>query len=261
MDLELRGKSAVITGASKGIGRAIAEFFAEQGCSLALASRSAAELESLVGHLTRQNANLDARIHPADLARPEDQDQLSAACPDADILVNNAGAVPGGSIERTTDQVWRKAWDLKVFGYINLTRQVYARMAERGRGVIINIIGMAGERPQAGYIIGSTSNAALMAFTRALGSVSPDVGVRVVGVSPGMTATDRAINLMRSWSEERLGSAERWREIERDMNLPFGRMATPREVAELTAFLASERAAYISGTIVTIDGGAANCNL
>jgi 3-oxoacyl-[acyl-carrier protein] reductase len=261
MDLKLRGKRAVITGASKGIGRAVAELFAEQGCSLALASRSAAELESLVGHLTQQNADLDARIYPVDLALPEDQDKLSAACPDADILVNNAGAVPGGSIERTTDEVWRKAWDLKVFGYINLTRQVYARMAERGRGVIINIIGVAGERPQAGYIIGSTSNAALMAFTRALGSVSPDVGVRVVGVNPGMTATDRAINLMRSWSEERLGSAERWREIERDMNLPFGRMATPREVAELTAFLASERAAYISGTIVTIDGGAANRNL
>jgi 3-oxoacyl-[acyl-carrier protein] reductase len=261
MDLELRGKRALITGASKGIGRAVAKVLAEHGCSLALASRSPEELQAMADDLAREHPDLEVRVHPANLARTEEQDTLSGACSDVDILVNNAGAIPAGSIERTSDEVWRKALDLKVFGYVNLSRQVYARMAERGRGVIVNIIGVAGERPQAGYIIGSTSNAALMAFTRALGSVSPDVGVRVVGVNPGMTATDRAINLMRSWSEERLGAAERWREIEKGMNLPFGRMATPLEVAELTAFLASSRAAYISGTIVTIDGGAVNRNV
>lgn len=261
MDLELGGRRALISGASKGIGRAVAEVLAEHGCSLALASRSPEELQAMADDLAREHPDLEVRVHPANLARTEEQDTLSGACSDVDILVNNAGAIPAGSIERTSDEVWRKALDLKVFGYVNLSRQVYARMAERGRGVIVNIIGVAGERPQAGYIIGSTSNAALMAFTRALGSVSPDVGVRVVGVNPGMTATDRAINLMRSWSEERLGAAERWREIEKGMNLPFGRMAKPREVAELTAFLASGRAAYISGTIVTIDGGAANRNV
>jgi NAD(P)-dependent dehydrogenase (short-subunit alcohol dehydrogenase family) len=145
---------------------------------------------------------------------------------------------------------------LKVFGFINLTRGLYAHMAARRRGVIINVIGAAGERLNAQYIIGTTGNAALMAFTRALGSASVDVGVRVVGINPGLTETDRATMLVRRWSAAHFGTEDRWQELPQVTRLPFGRMAQPREIADIAAFLASDRAGYISGTIVTVDGGA-----
>ena len=113
-----------------------------------------------------------------------------------------------------------------MFGYINLTRSILHAMKERREGVIVNVIGYAGERLNARYIIGSTGNAALMAFSRSVGSQAPDFGVRVVAVNPGYTATDRAESMLRKIAESKLGSAERWRDVERELNLPFGRMGT-----------------------------------
>jgi 3-oxoacyl-[acyl-carrier protein] reductase len=133
-------------------------------------------------------------------------------------------------------------------------------MKERRDGVILNIIGYAGERLNARYIIGSTGNAALMAFTRSAGSQSPDFGVRILGLNPGYTGTDRAEEQLRVFAQKTYGSADRWRDVERDFNLPFGRMGKPQEVADTAAFLVSPRASYISGTVVTVDGGATNRN-
>ena len=110
------------------------------------------------------------------------------------------------------------------------------------------------------YIIGTTGNAALMAFSRSVGSQSPDFGVRVVAVNPGYTSTDRAESVLRKIAENKLGSAERWRDVERELDFPFGRMGKPSEVADVVTFLVSPRASYVSGTVVTVDGGAANRN-
>jgi 3-oxoacyl-[acyl-carrier protein] reductase len=174
--------------------------------------------------------------------------------------VNNAGSAPAGDLIDTTDKAWREAWDLKVFGYINLTRSILRAMQTRRTGVIVNVVGYAGERLFARYIMGATGNAALMAFSRSVGSQAPDFGVRVVAVNPGYTATDRAESMLRKIAENKFGSAERWRDVERELNLPFGRMGKPREVADVVTFLVSPRASYISGTVVTVDGGAANRN-
>jgi len=119
-------------------------------------------------------------------------------------------------------------------------------------------VGNSGERMNSMYILGSSGNAGLMALTRALGGRSPDFGVRVLGVNPGLTATDRATTMLRNWSEQRYGTPDRWEEFLAEMNLPFGRMGEASEVANVIAFMASPRAAYVSGTIVTVDGGAAN---
>jgi 3-oxoacyl-[acyl-carrier protein] reductase len=260
MDLGLKGKRALVTGASKGIGLAVARVLAAEGCHLDIAGRSLEALETARDALRQSAPNVDVSIHSVDLSRLDGQDQLANACSEVDILVNNAGANPAGQLEDTSDAVWRKSWDLKVFGYINLCRSCYRVMMDRRAGVILNIIGYAGERLNARYIIGSTCNAALMAFTRSVGSRSPDVGVRVVGVNPGYTSTDRAEGIMRAISEKQFGSADRWRDVERGLNLPFGRMAQPGEVANVVAFLVSPQASYVSGTIVTVDGGAANRN-
>jgi len=252
MDLNLTGRTVLITGASKGIGAAAAEVFAEEGCHLILAARSGEALEALAADL-RSRRQIQARAVPADLRDPVQLKALAEAAKDVDILVNNAGDIPGGTLEAVDEEKWRHAWELKVFGYINLTRAIYAHMKARGRGVIVNDIGAAGERMDAGYIAGSTGNAALYAFTRALGGKSLRDGIRVVGVSPGPVETDRIVSLMKTAAQRRFGDEGRYRELM--ASYPLGRPAHPREIADMMAFLASDRSAYTTGVVVTVDGG------
>ncbi|MEW9530918.1 SDR family oxidoreductase [Microbispora sp. NPDC049125] len=252
MDLNLRGKSALVTGASKGIGAATAEVLAEEGCEVHLAARGAPALEDLARRL-RVTYGVGAHVHPVDLRRSEDLARLAADVPDLDILVNNAGDIPGGSLDAVDGRAWRHGWDLKVFGYVDLTRLIYARMKTRGHGVIINNIGMAGERADFDYIAGSSGNAALMAFTRALGGRSLGDGIRVVGVNPGPVATERILTLLDASARSRSGAESAYTEL--TAAFPRGRAAAPREVADLIAFIASDRSAYTSGVVFTIDGG------
>ncbi len=254
MELELAGRTALITGGSKGIGRACAESLAAEGLHLHLAARGKEALAETKDKILR-NHQVSIETHALDLSDSEAQQELSGRCPDIDILVNNAGAIPGGTVASINEGRWREAWDLKVFGYINLCRIFHARMASRGQGVIVNVIGLAGEAFNAGYIAGSTGNAGLMAFTRALGSTSLDDGVRVVGVNPGLVETGRMVTLMEQRAEAEFGDKSRWRDL--TTNLPAGRAAKPEEVANLVTFLASERAAYTTGVIYSIDGGVA----
>jgi NAD(P)-dependent dehydrogenase (short-subunit alcohol dehydrogenase family) len=252
MELGLGGRTALITGGSKGIGLAAAETFAAEGCHLHLAARSSADLASARGRLC-ERFGVRVETHALDLAVPANVERLADACREADILVNNAGAVPTGPIEEATDALWREGFDLKVFATVNLTRRIYLAMKERRSGVIVNVIGNCGERPDPEIIIATIANAGLMAFTRALGSVSPDHGVRVLGVNPGPTLTERLELLMRRKAADRTGDAERWTELVAP--LPFGRAAAPVEVARMIVFAASDAASFVSGTVLTVDGG------
>jgi NAD(P)-dependent dehydrogenase (short-subunit alcohol dehydrogenase family) len=252
MDLELGGLTALVTGASRGIGKAIARRLASEGCRLHLTARSADALERARSEL-RRSADAPIEIHPLDLTAPGAPARLADLCADADIVINNAGATPTGPIEQTTEPQWREGLELKILATVLLTKAMYNRMCERRRGVIVNVIGNCGERPDPEIIIGTITNAGLMAFTRALGAVSPDHGVRVLGVNPGPTMTERLELLMRKKALDRTGSDETWRDLVAP--LPFGRAATPDEVADLVVFAASARGTYISGTVLTVDGG------
>jgi len=252
MELNLRGKKALVTGASKGIGYACAEMLAQEGCDVVLVSRTEADLAAACDKIKAQS-NVAVRYFALDLGDGKNVDTLARDCADTDILVNNAGAIPGGNVAQVDEARWRHAWDLKVFGYINMTRRFYALMAERKAGAIVNVLGAAGENPDFDYIAGSSGNASLMAFTRAMGGTSPRDGVRVIGVNPGPVMTERLITLMKTRAETHFGDPEKWTELMKP--LAFGRAAKPEEIAAMVAFLASERSAYTTGTIITIDGG------
>ena len=243
MDLGLKGKSVLITGGSKGIGLACAKSFAAEGCRVHVASRNRETLEAAA-------KSIGGQAHVADLRDGKALRALAEACGDVDILVNNAGDIPGGTIEAIDEAKWRHAWELKVFGYVNLTRELFARMKARKSGVIVNVIGMAGEKPSFEYICGSMANAGLGAFTKAMGGGSPAFGVRVLGVHPPATRTDRIIPLMKTAAKEKLGDENRWQELVGTGS--FGHMIEPEQVADMVVFLASARAGKLSGVMVNL---------
>jgi NAD(P)-dependent dehydrogenase (short-subunit alcohol dehydrogenase family) len=252
MDLQLAGKKALITGGSKGIGRATAETLADEGCDVTLVARDQGALDEAAAAI-RARRQVNVRTISADLSSDAAVRRVAAEAGELDILVNNAGAIPPGDVLSVDDARWRQAWDLKVFGYISFCRVVYAQMKARRAGVIVNVIGAAGESFPTGYIAGAAGNASLMAFTRALGRGAPADGLRVVAINPGPVETDRLVMLRRAEAQAKLGDAERWRELTSGM--PFGRAASPREIASAVAFLASPLSGYTTGTILTINGG------
>jgi NAD(P)-dependent dehydrogenase (short-subunit alcohol dehydrogenase family) len=252
MQLGLEGKRVLISGGSKGIGLAAAETLAEEGCEITLVARDQAVLDAAAA-VVEKRSKTAVRTIAADLTSDAAIRDVAQQAGDIDILVNNAGAIPPGGLLAVDDEAWRRAWDLKVFGFIALTRAVYPGMAARKSGVIVNIIGNAGENPDSAYLVGATGNAALMAFTRGLGRGASKDGIRVVGINPGPTLTARLERQFRERALKTLGDAARWPEL--CEKLPFGRPARPEEVANAVAFLASPRSAYTNATILTIDGG------
>jgi NAD(P)-dependent dehydrogenase (short-subunit alcohol dehydrogenase family) len=252
MDLQLAGKTALITGGSKGIGRATAEVLAGEGCNLVLVARDPAALDEAAAGI-RAKRQVNVRTIAADLSSDAAVRKVAAEAGDLDILVNNAGAIPPGDVLSVDDATWRAAWDLKVFGYISFCRVIYGQMKARKAGVIVNVIGAAGESFPTNYIAGAAGNASLMAFTRALGKGAPADGLRVVAINPGPVETDRLVMLRRAEAQLKLGDPERWRELTAGM--PFGRAASPTEIGNAVAFLASPASGYTTGTVLTINGG------
>jgi 3-oxoacyl-[acyl-carrier protein] reductase len=245
MDLGLSGKSVLITGGSKGIGLACASAFAAEGCRLHLAARDPARLEQ-----AKKQLKGEVSLHSVDLRDPGALKALASSCADVDILINNAGDIPGGTLESVDDGKWRNAWELKVFAYVNLTRELFSRMKARKSGVILNVIGIAGEKPSFEYICGSTANAGLAAFTKALGKGSIEHGVRVLGVHPPSTRTDRIVAVMKAAAKAKLGDENRYPELVAAGI--FGGMIEPEQVGDTVAFLASPRAGQLSGVVVNL---------
>lgn len=252
MDLRIKGKTVLITGGSKGIGLASARVFLEEGCRVVLVARDAARLQEAAAGLAGQGR---VETCAADLAEATERERVARLVPDVDILVNNAGAIPGGGLLDLSMEIWEHAWALKVMGYIHLTQLYLAVMKARGDGVIVNIIGAAGRSPRYNYICGATGNAALMAFTGAVGGKSSEWGVRVFGINPSQTRTDRIVTLSKSRAKDAFGDENRWQEML--TGLPFERLIEPEEIARNVAFLASPACGYVSGTTLDIDGGSA----
>lgn len=258
MELNMRGQVAVVTGASKGIGKAIAEALAAEGVNLALCARGADLLEAVAEDLQQRH---DVRVLPVstDLSSLDGVQRLVRQTigrfSTVDILVNNAGAIRAGSLLAKPDEDWHTDWSLKVFGYIRLVREILPLMQAKGGGRIVNIIGTAGRQPSAGYIAGGGANAALMNMTKALADEAAPHGILVNAINPGPIRTERWDTLMATMAAER-GQSPTEMEASWMEGNPLKRPGEPHEVASLAVFLASPLASYMTGTIIPVDGGA-----
>jgi 3-oxoacyl-[acyl-carrier protein] reductase len=250
MDLQLTGKRVLVTGASKGIGLATAEAFLAEGAEVILVSRDEGRLATAKRSLGQ---GAPVTTIAADLSEGLERERVATTAGDVDILVNNAGAIPGGGLTDITMENWQKAWDLKVFGYIHMTQMYLRRMRDKKAGTIVNIIGTAGRAPRYDYICGGAGNAALIAFTSAVGGEASKFGVRVFGINPALTETDRVKTLLMARAKTNFGDENRWQELQ--TGLPFDRLISASEIGRTAVFLASPACGYVAGTVLDVDGG------
>lgn len=251
MDLDLKGKTVLVTGGSKGIGLACAKAFLAEGAKVAIASRAQGNIDRALEDLS------GAKGYAADLIDVEQAlravDAAERDLGPIDVLVNSAGAAKRTAPEDLTPTSWRAAMDAKYFSYVNVFDPVIKRMAKRGSGVIVNVIGNGGKVATPTHLPGGAANAALMLATAGLANAYAGKGVRVVGINPGLTNTDRVAEGLKSDAKlNRITEDEALtRAVQR---IPMGRMAEPEEISSLVLFLASSKASYVTGVIISMDG-------
>jgi NAD(P)-dependent dehydrogenase (short-subunit alcohol dehydrogenase family) len=257
MDLQLSGKHVLITGGSKGIGLACAHAFLGEGSSVSLVSRDAANLERAAAVLRAAHPGARITTQVADtgiaaqaLAALEQAQQAGGAI---DVLVNSAGAARRTPADELTPQAWADAMQAKYFACVYMMDAVVKRMAQRGSGAIVNVIGAGGKVASSIHLPGGAANAALMLVTAGLANTYAPKGVRVNAVNPGLTLTDRMAEGLAADARVQGISADEALQRAKS-RLPLGRIATPEEVAAAVVFLASPRASYISGAILALDG-------
>lgn len=257
MELELSGRVALVGGASRGLGRAIAEALAAEGAHVALVARDGAALKDVCAALAARSTG---RIHPvaADLAQPE---AAAAAVMDArgalgpvDILVTNQGGPPPGPFESHDSEAWRRAYSLLLNSVVEQVRAALPDMKSRGWGRIITVTSIAVKQPSEGLILSNSLRAGVAGLARSLANELAPHGITVNNVMPGFTRTERLLDLAADVARRRgITVEDAYAEWER--HIPAGRLGEPGELAALVAFLASARAAYITGTSIAVDGG------
>lgn len=255
MDLELRNRWVLITGGSKGIGLACARSFLDEGARVAIASRDPANLETAREALA---AGDRVQVFAADLRQPEQAlamvEAVEAVAP-IDVLVTSAGAARRTPFEELDAAAWHAAMQAKFFSYIHVIDPVVKRMASRGRGAIVNVVGVGGKVASDIHLAGGSANAALMLATAGLAHAYAPQGLRINAVNPAGTLTERLQEGVRAQARQS-GLTEDEVLRRQTANLPMGRMAEPREIAQAVLFLASPKASYINGAIVSMDGAA-----
>jgi 3-oxoacyl-[acyl-carrier protein] reductase len=258
MDLGLTGKVALVTGASKGIGKAIALTLASEGARLAVVARDAGALDKVVAEC-RDRGRKDGVAVAADLSRLDEVErvvrEVSERCGRIDILVNNAGAIRGGAFLTIPDEQWTHDWNLKLLGYIRMARAVFPSMQAQGGGRICNVTGAAARNPAATYLTGGAANAALTNFTKGLADLGAPSKILVTAVSPAATRTERWDSLI---AQQAAASGRSVAELQAEAEAPYklGRIATAQDIADAVTFLVSERASFITGICLVVDGGA-----
>jgi NAD(P)-dependent dehydrogenase (short-subunit alcohol dehydrogenase family) len=251
MDLGLKNKNVLITGGSKGIGLACARAFKAEGARVAIVSRSQANLDAAKKALGECYAIAADLIDPAAAGAMVEKVEKEFGA--IDVLVNSAGAAKRTDAADLTPQAWKAAMDAKYFSYVYVFDPVVKKMAARGRGAIINVIGQGGKVPSPIHLPGGAANAALMLATAGLANAYAAKGVRVVGVNPGNTRTDRVKEGLAA-EAKRQGISEDEALKRAVARIPLGRMAEPEEIADVVVFAASDRGRFMTGANITLDG-------
>jgi NAD(P)-dependent dehydrogenase (short-subunit alcohol dehydrogenase family) len=258
MDFGLRDSVVVVTGASKGIGFACAQAFAREGARVALVSRSRLNLDAALARL--QDSVHVPSMFVADLTDPAQStrmiDDVEATLGPIDVLVNSAGAAKRYPPDALEPQAWHDAMDAKFFSYVHPLDAVVKRMAARGRGSIVNIVGQGGKVASPVHLPGGAANAALMLATVGLAAAYGPQGVRINAINPGGTLTGRVAQGLEAEAKMTGLSAEELLERQK-ARIPLRRLGTPEEVAQVALFLASSQASYVTGAVIPMDGGAA----
>ncbi len=257
MDFGLAGKVALVAASSRGLGRAVAEELAREGAELMLCARGEEALEETRAEIARATGS-QPRAVAADLTDPAGvrsvTDEALSAFGRVDVLVTNTGGPPSGPFESHTPEAWRTAVAQNLESVLNLTRALLPGMRERRWGRIVNVTSIAVKQPVEGLILSNSVRAAVTGFARTLANEVARDGVTVNNVMPGYTRTARLDWLADQLAARQDGTQdavfEAWA-----AEIPMGRVGTPREFAALVAFLASERASYITGTSIPVDGG------
>ncbi len=257
MDLGLEGKAALVCGSSQGLGRAIAEALAAEGADVVVNGRSAEKLARVRVEIQGATGAQVAAV-PADLTDPTAIDDLVNAAEAAfgriDILVTNTGGPPSGPFEDHSAEVWRHAIAQNLESVVNLVRATLPGMKKRRWGRIVNVTSISVKQPVAGLILSNSLRAAVTGFAKTVANEAAAFGVTVNNVLPGYTRTERLVELTRAVSGRTGGTVDsvyaNW-----EKEVPMGRLAEPEELAALTAFLCSEKAAYITGQSIAVDGG------
>lgn len=257
MDFGIAGKTALVAASSKGLGRAVAEELAAEGARVILCARGAEALEATRAAIAESGAEVIAVV--ANLTDPQQIEHVIEAGTQAfgpvDILITNTGGPPPGPFESHTPEVWSQAVHENLDSVLNLTRGVLPDMKERRWGRIVTITSVAVKQPVDGLILSNSIRAAVTGFAKSLANEMAPFGITVNNVMPGYTRTERLDHLAADIAERSGGSIEdafaAW-----EAQIPLGRVGDPREFGALVAFLASERASYITGTSIAVDGGA-----
>lgn len=252
MQLGLDGKIVLITGGSKGIGFACAQAFLAENARVVIASRSQANIDAALAKLP------GAIGFAADTSSDEQAlamvDRVEREIGPLHVVVNSAGAARRTPPQDLGPTHWRAAMDAKYFSYINVMDPAIKRMADRRNGVIINIIGAGGKVASPTHLPGGAANSALMLATVGLANAYASKGIRVIGINPGSTETDRVAQGLKA-EAELAGISEQEALQKALQRIPVGRMARPSEIADVVTFMASARAGYVTGVILTMDGG------
>lgn len=257
MDLQLKGKTALVTGGSEGIGKGITRVFAQEGMDVAICARRKDVLEGAAEEIAKATGR---KIVPivADLTKDEDAKAFvakgHAALGRVDVMVNNAGSAPGGVIERLSEADWAQAMQLKFMGYVRCLRYVLPIMVRQGGGRVVNLIGNDGVKPSYWEIAPGAANAAGQNLTLSLAGQYGKHNISFCAVNPGPVRTERWAGLVNAMSRDMNLSHD---EADRlaPSSIPMGRIAEVEEVANLVAMLASPLMHFVNGTMIEIDGG------
>ena len=256
MDLQLSGKVALVTGASKGIGRAVAEELAREGADVVITARTEQPLQDTAREISAMT-NREVVAMAGDMSKSDDVERCVKATLNKfgriDILVTCAGSSPGGLLEELTEEQWMSSLNLKFMGYVRSVRAVIPHMRERGEGAIVLVVGNDGLKPSYWEMTAGVANAADINFASSVAEQYGRYGVRINTVNPGPVNTDRWDGLEKAFARDKKVDQARAHELAIS-SIPFQRIAEPQEVAALVAFLASPRAAFINGAHIPIDG-------